>query len=228
MNTNRKPRRFAARTAAVLATSAIALGALANTPAFAGDDRGQRMGGYERGDCGGRHGGGKHHGGMNRGGHHGGQKGEGMGMLRGLDLTEEQRDKLFELRHAQMPAMREHHKVVRAARQGLRELASGGNYDQAKAQALAEQLGAATAAIALQRATMGQQVMALLTDEQRAELQARRDRRGGEGRGMGGHGHGMRGQGPGMGGQGPGMGGQGPGAGQGGQGPGAGQGGQRS
>ncbi len=197
-------RRLPARTAAAMAVALLAAGTLVQTPALAGD--GQRGGGRDWSERHGGQGGGCEAArwGGHGGSHHGSRKGhvrmgghEGMGMLRGLDLTEAQRDKLFELRHAQMPAMREHRKAVRAARQGLRELGAAESFDAERAKGYAEQLGLAVAAMALQKTTLHQAMLAVLTDEQRAELKQRRDRAG-ERRGMHRDGHGMRGDGRGM------------------------------
>lgn len=218
-------RRLPARTASAVAVALLAAGTLVQTPVLAGD--GQRGGGRDWSERHGGQGGGCEAArrGGHGGSHHGSSKGharmgghEGMGMLRGLDLTEAQRDKLFELRYAQMPAMREHRKAVRAARQGLRELGSAESYDAERAKTYAEQLGLAVAAMALQKTTLHQAMLAVLTDEQRAELKQRRDRAGerrgmyrdgqgmrGDARGMHRDGQGMRGDGRGMGGDGRGM-----------------------
>src|SRR5919204_5125222 len=67
------------------------------------------------------------HGPMGR--HHGGP---GM-MLRGLDLTEAQRDQIFKIHHDQVPAMREQMKQVRHAREDLIKIASADRFDDARA-----------------------------------------------------------------------------------------------
>jgi protein CpxP len=126
--------------------------------------------------------GGWHGGGMQRGGsHHGGD----MRMLRGLELTDAQRDQIFEIRHAQVPAMRTQMKALRAARKDLRELALAPQYDTAKAQASADALAKATSQMALMRIDMTRKMLAVLTPEQRKKLderhaqwQARRGARG--------------------------------------------------
>jgi len=126
--------------------------------------------------------GGWHGGEMQRGGrHHGGD----MRMLRGLDLTEAQRDQIFEIRHAQAPAMRAQMKAVHAARKDLRELALAPQYDAAKAQASADALAKATSQMALLRIDTMRKMLAVLTpeqrktlDERRAQWQARRGARG--------------------------------------------------
>lgn len=112
-----------------------------------------------------------------RGGHmsRGGREyGGATRMLRGLDLSEAQRDQIFEIRHAQAPAMRAQMKAVRAARQDLRELALAPQYDAAQAQALADALAKATSQMALMRMDAMRKVLAVLTPEQRQKLDERR------------------------------------------------------
>lgn len=117
--------------------------------------------------------------------HRGGRKhGGAMRMLRGLDLSDAQRDQIFEIRHAQAPAMRAQMKAVRAARKELRELALAPTYDAAKAQASADALAKATSQMALMRIDAMRKVLAVLTPEQRQKLDERRAqwraRRGGQ------------------------------------------------
>jgi protein CpxP len=116
----------------------------------------------------------------------GGRRHDGaMRMLRGLDLSEAQRDQIFEIRHAQAPAMRAQMKALHAARKDLRELALAPQYDAAKAQAAADALAQATSQMALMRIDTMRKVLAVLTPEQRQTLDERRAqwraRRGGRG-----------------------------------------------
>src|SRR5438105_4956203 len=57
-------------------------------------------------------------------GHHGGQHGDHMrgGFLRGLNLSEAQKDQIFKLKHDQAPAQRELMKSVRRSHEDLRKL----------------------------------------------------------------------------------------------------------
>ncbi len=115
---------------------------------------------------------------LHRGGRHGGGRHDGaMRMLRGLDLTEAQRDKIFEIRHAQAPARRAQMKAVHAARKDLRELAMVPNYDAAKAQASADAFAKAMSQLALMRVDAARKVLAVLTPEQRKQLDERRAQR---------------------------------------------------
>lgn len=131
-----------------------------------------------------------HHGHGMRGGERGGgwmgpNAGEAR-MLRGLDLTEAQRDKVFALRHEQAPKLREQGKIVRDSYRELRKLALSDTYDEAKARDISERGAQAIAQIAQLRAHTGNEIYKLLTPEQRQKL-ADRIARGGE------HGYGERG-----------------------------------
>lgn len=149
---------------ACLLASSLALGVL--TTASADDMRRVSSAGDWRG-------GDMHRGDMQRGGRHGGA----MRMLRGLDLTEAQRDKIFDIRHAQAPAMRTQMKALHAARKDLRELAMAPNYDAAKAQASADAFAKAMSQMALMRVDATRKVLAVLTPEQRKQLDERRAQR---------------------------------------------------
>lgn len=106
-----------------------------------------------------------------------GGHGGGHGMLRGLDLTEAQKDKIFELRHKLEPEMREQMKVVRAAGVALREMMSQGEYDAARVKTLTEERAAAMSQMAQMKFASQNEVYQLLTDEQRAELKKRKEAR---------------------------------------------------
>lgn len=93
--------------------------------------------------------------------------------LRGLDLSEAQRDRLFAVLHAQAPLLREQHKLARNAHEALHALAASDKFDEAKGAALAQSAGQAMARIALQHARTEQQIMALLTPPQRKQLEQR-------------------------------------------------------
>ena len=141
--------------------------------------------------------------GQGRGGHgHGMHEGKGgmggmdggMRMLRGLNLTEAQRDQVFNLMHKQAPAARERAKAIQKSRLELRNLSMSAQYDDARAKTLADSIAAATAEMALTRARTGQEIYKLLTPEQRKQaddMRARFEQRRGMG-GMGGHGAGPR------------------------------------
>jgi Spy/CpxP family protein refolding chaperone len=106
-------------------------------------------------------------------GYRGHDRGGAAMRLRGLDLSEAQRDQVFKIVHAQRPAMREQMKSLREARRELAQAATAESYDSARVQAAAEAQGKAVTQLALLRAQTMQQVSQVLTPEQRAKLQER-------------------------------------------------------
>lgn len=118
---------------------------------------------------------GGHHGwGEHRHGRHGREHGGLFRRLHRLNLSEAQRDKLFNIRHAAEPEFRERMKAVRKAHVALAELARAERFDDAKAAALSRELGQAVAAQALLRARTEAQAMAVLSPEQRDQLRRHR------------------------------------------------------
>ena len=114
-------------------------------------------------------------------------EGPGAGLppfLREVELSETQQDKVFAATYAQAPLLREQQKIAFKAHEQLRELAASSHYDDAKAVALANGAAQAMATISLQHARLEQQLLAVLTPEQRQQVEARRDEDGpGNGRG---------------------------------------------
>ncbi|HEY0878584.1 MAG TPA: Spy/CpxP family protein refolding chaperone [Zeimonas sp.] len=106
-----------------------------------------------------------------------GQRGHGDRFLRGLDLTSEQRDRIFEIRHAAAPKMREQMKVLREARGEFSKLALSSDYDEAKVRALAERNAQAMSEVAQLRARSMNEIYKVLTPEQQAKVQERQSRR---------------------------------------------------
>jgi len=113
----------------------------------------------------------------------------GPGFLRGLDLSEAQRDKIFAIHHALAPQMRDKFKIVRKSHEDLRALSTSPQYDDAKAKALADAGARAMADIALLKARSEHDIYALLTPEQKAQAEKNHEnfRRGPMS--MGEHGH---------------------------------------
>lgn len=93
-----------------------------------------------------------------------------MQALRGVNLSEAQRDKVFEIMHAQAPAMRERAKAEQKANEELRKLAAAPDYSEARARALSEAIGKAAAESALARVKVDRQIADVLTPEQRKQL----------------------------------------------------------
>ena len=109
-------------------------------------------------------------------GHHGGP----MMFLRGLDLTEAQRDQVFQIFHEQAPAFHEQMKQVRQARQNLMKLAAAPSYDESQVRQAADVQAKALSALAVMHAQTVHRVRDILTPEQRARLDERAERRRGE------------------------------------------------
>ena len=114
---------------------------------------------------------GPRHSGFERPGHGGRALPPGLG--RGVRLNDEQQQKAFAIRHAAEPQLFALMARVRKAQDTLHQLAQAPGFDEAKVNAAASELGAATAASALVHARLGAQMAALLTAEQRAALDAR-------------------------------------------------------
>ena len=112
--------------------------------------------------------------------HHGsgGMHGE---RLRHLGLSEAQQDQIFKIYHDQAPEMRERMKAARRAHQELRQSAKAMPFDRDRARQLADTEAKAVAQIAFMRVETMSRVRAVLTEDQRAKLDAGRD--GGRGRG---------------------------------------------
>jgi len=172
----KKPATFSNSAAALMVAAALAavpVGAYAAAPAQyepAGASEMMHKAGHHKGH-------GKHRGGM-------------RSMLKGLDLTEAQRDQIFEIRHASMPAFREQRKQMRAARQALRALSTQADVDAADLQAQTDALGRAVAAMAMLRVQSMNQVMNVLTEEQAATVREKMQAQAERGRGQHRHGGG--------------------------------------
>ena len=106
----------------------------------------------------------------------GGPGAPGMPFLRGLDLSEAQEDKVFQLMHAQAPYMREQQRAHEKAMRALHEMGDADKFDEAAASKLAQAAAQAEANLVLARIRTHQKVMALLTPEQRAQLAERKAR----------------------------------------------------
>jgi Spy/CpxP family protein refolding chaperone len=90
--------------------------------------------------------------------------------LRELKLSEDQQDKVFAILHAAAPALREHAKAVRRARDGLHELGRSVRFDDANANSLAQALGSAENQLTLLQTRTEHEIYLLLTAEQRAQV----------------------------------------------------------
>lgn len=98
----------------------------------------------------------------------------GVPFLRGLDLSEAQDDRVFAILHAEVPQRRELEKAERRAHDALHALGGGDKLDEARAASAAQALGQAIAGQELLQLRTDAQLMALLTPQQRAQLEQRR------------------------------------------------------
>ncbi len=110
--------------------------------------------------------------------HRHGEMGEAGSMppfLQGVELTEAQRDAVFNILHNQAPVVRDKQKALHKALEALHVLTlSDGKYDEAKSRSLAQEIADNSAALALLRSHAEHEVYALLTPEQRKQVGERR------------------------------------------------------
>jgi Spy/CpxP family protein refolding chaperone len=100
----------------------------------------------------------------------------GAGPAAGLNLTQEQRDRVKGLREARAGDLRAVRERMRGARQQLREAMRADVPDEAAVRAAAEALGAVQADLAVLQARARAEFLKMLTPEQQARLKAARDR----------------------------------------------------
>lgn len=94
--------------------------------------------------------------------------------LRSVNLSEAQRDKVFEIMHGQAPVMRDKAKAARNAEAALRQLVISPDYSDSKAQVLADSAARAMAEMSLARAKSERLVYEVLTPEQRKQVAERK------------------------------------------------------
>jgi Spy/CpxP family protein refolding chaperone len=118
----------------------------------------------------------------------GGPMGHGGGkqihrMMERLDLSDEQRDQIFDIMHAQMPAARDKMKELRAGRQALRALTMSAELDEAKVREAADAQAKLIADMMVMRSQTMNKVYKVLTPEQREQAAKMMDERGHHGGG---------------------------------------------
>jgi Spy/CpxP family protein refolding chaperone len=168
----------------ILLAAAVALPLFAMTSVARADDVGAGRPPMMQGEAGDR---GDDHDGAGRAGpaHEGpGRGGPGLGgvgfggpgfgpgrspFFRGVELSEAQEDKIFDILHAEAPYLREQSRAAAKAGAALHALATADQYDDAKAAALAQAAATANANIALQHVRTRQKLLAVLTPEQRKQ-----------------------------------------------------------
>ena len=90
--------------------------------------------------------------------------------LRGIDLTEEQRDKIFDITYAQIPVHRTFRKEMHKVQQQMHQLPLSADYDAGKMKKLVDAQTKLQAEHMLKMAEAHNKIYKLLTDEQRKEL----------------------------------------------------------
>jgi periplasmic protein CpxP/Spy len=113
--------------------------------------------------------------------HGGGLGGPGFGpppFLAGLRLTDEQQDKVFAIVYAAAPAMRDGEKALRKAHEALRDINASPEYDENRVKGLADSAAKADSQLTVLRVHTEHQIYALLTPEQKKQLEERRREHG--------------------------------------------------
>jgi protein CpxP len=98
--------------------------------------------------------------------------------LAGLKLTDEQQDKVFAIVYAGAPAMREQVKALHKAHEALRDINQSPQYDENRVKGLAEAAAKADSQLTILRVRTEHDIYALLTPEQRKQLEEHRRERG--------------------------------------------------
>lgn len=93
--------------------------------------------------------------------------------MHGVELSEAQQDKVFAIVHGQVPYLREQGKTLHKSHEALAALAHAEKYDDAKAASLAQSAAQAMANLELSRVRTDQKLLAVLTAEQRKQVEQR-------------------------------------------------------
>jgi Spy/CpxP family protein refolding chaperone len=99
-----------------------------------------------------------------RGGHHRGEM-----MLRGLDLTDEQKVQVKQIVEASKTKTQPIRESLKANHQKLDELTANGAFDETAVSAIATEKGNISAQMTVERARVTSQIFALLTDDQKVK-----------------------------------------------------------
>ena len=160
------------KTLTIASLSAVALAApiaFAQSTATTQDQqsttKSERRGGKGWGDHGGR--------GMGRGGHRGGMRGEGM-MFRGVNLTEDQKTRMKTISESFRERTKSLHEQLRAKHQELRQANDSGTFNEALATQKLTEAASLQAKLMGERFKMRQEMLAVLTPEQKTQLEQKR------------------------------------------------------
>ena len=163
------------KTLTIASLSAVALAApivYAQSTATTQDQqqttRGERRGG---GKGWGDHG---KHGGFGRGGERGGRGGMRGMMFRGIDLTEDQKAKIKTISESFRERTKSLHQELRAKRQELRQASESGTFNEALATQKLTETAGLQAKLMGERFKLRQEMQAVLTAEQKAQIEQKR------------------------------------------------------
>jgi len=108
-----------------------------------------------------------------RGGRRGGRMGGGM-MFRGINLTDDQKAKMKEISQSFRESTKSLHQQLRAKRQELRQASEGGTFNEALATQKLQESAGLQAKLMGERFRMRQQMLSVLTPEQKTQLEQKR------------------------------------------------------
>lgn len=95
-------------------------------------------------------------------------------MLKGLDLTDDQKAKVKEIMEAGRTSVQPLMEQMKANHVKIRDLGTSGTFDQAAVEAIANEQGSITAKLIIEKEKAKAQIFALLTDEQKAKAAEKR------------------------------------------------------
>jgi Spy/CpxP family protein refolding chaperone len=98
-------------------------------------------------------------------------------MLRGLELSEAQQDQIFNILHAQAPALRDQIKQMRKTHEALMALATTPQFDENKARQLAADHAKVMATLSLMRIRTEHEIFQVLTPAQQQQVKQRQAQR---------------------------------------------------
>ena len=120
---------------------------------------------------------GERHGGHGKGwGGDGGERGGRMGgmMFRGVNLTDDQKAKMKEIGQSFRESTKSLHEQLRAKREELRQASEGGTFNEALATQKLQESAGLQAKLMGEQFRMRQQMLSVLTPEQKTQLEQKR------------------------------------------------------
>ena len=149
---------------ALAGVSALAIAAPVAIAQTTGGDQGGQQGKHER-----------HENGSGRGGRHGRRGGHMGGMMfRGLELTDAQKASLKQIRQSFGERTKSLREQLRAKHQELRQAESGGTFNESLAAQQLAEVAPIQAKLMAEQARMRQESLAVLTPEQKTQMEQRR------------------------------------------------------